>query len=80
MSQPKTYFTKNVYSTNEFLRACSGKKLWRRMIVETLRKIRCKILGHYIVHQKWINAENPIASEWHIGCIYCPKFKTEPFT
>ena len=78
MSRPRTYFAKNVYSTDEMLKLLQGKKTWKRLIIETLRKIRCKLTGHFIVHQKWLNKENPMDFEWHVGCTKCPKFDTMP--
>lgn len=82
-SRPVTYFgIKAVEPGATALNRLAGieKVPYRVVIEEFLRKARCGIFGHQMVKQKWHrkddHGEGPW--EWHIGCLRCSKFRTEP--
>lgn len=43
-------------------------------------RLRCLLRGHHMRHDRWVNKDNPLEGEWHIGCARCPKFTTRPFS
>lgn len=83
-SRPVTYFgikATEPGSENSIMDAVLGIKApWHIRAEEALRKARCGIFGHQMVKQKWHreddHGEGPW--EWHIGCLRCSKFRTEP--
>lgn len=81
----RVYHTKMVLSTpisDLLTEARTGKKNYKRVFFNFLRRTRCLFLGHQTVTGIWRNKEN---SNWikekdyklHTGCRRCPKFKIE---
>ena len=76
-SRPLTYFGLRALDStcNDLLHP----PLCRR-IGDALRRLRCAVLGHIMVTQRWVSLDDTGRGEMHIGCVRCPEFKTEKNT
>ena len=72
----RTYFANNL-PVKELLRIVDGKKQ-RYPILHRIRFLWCKIVGHNMVTDRWVD-DNGIDGEYFEGCRRCPLFRTYPF-
>ena len=74
------YYVKPCYSyfQNEAFRL-SGNELLKPSLKTRVRwvyrRLLCFFTGHNMIIKAWVNSETNKISEYHRGCIKCPKFE-----
>ena len=86
MKKPKTYFGKQALKAdlNELLEEVEQGKPWKKRVKEFFLRLRCAVFGHQRVVDRWCHKDDvwkldaEKRREFHVGCVRCPEFKTEP--